>query len=348
MNKDVLRADLKQRGRASMDFLVNLSRGLKDVSQRAARDINEAVPNPETLPNDLDERDAVMNDLTRSSSALRTQSLVGDWHSREHGRIATEAFEELREEIEPDLRQFDEGRTTLTADLDFQAPDYWEGVNFHRTEGGWTGHPYQGFIHGEIIHRKMLDALFPGGIFKQRREIAAKAPRDHYDRILDMGCSSGHFTLALADAYPDAEIYGVDLSLQMLEHLRRVGNANGYAWKLYQRPAEATGFDDNYFDFVGSYILIHELPAVITRAVFKEAFRVLKPGGDMVMSDTTRFVDLDKVNEWRADRTARFGGEPYWREAARLDFAEVARSVGFEDVKAEGQYPHYVIGRKPA
>ena len=348
MNKDVLRADLRQRGRASMDFLVNLSRSLKDVSTRVEKDLSEAVADPEALPEDLDERDAVINDLTRGSAALRAQSLIGDWHSRQHGVIATEAFEELGDGFTADLRALDAGRTTLTIDPDFKAPDYWEGVNFHRTEGGWSGHPYQGFIHGEIIHRKMLNALFPGGIFKQRREIAAKAPRDHYDRILDMGCSSGHFTLALAEVYPDAEIYGVELSLQMLEHLRRVGNAGGHAWKLYQRPAEATGFDDNMFDLVGSYILLHEIPAPIVRAVFEEAFRVLKPGGDMVMSDATRFADLDKISEWRADRSARYGGEPYWRETARLDLAEIARSAGFEDVKAEGKYPHYVIGRKPA
>ena len=66
------------------------------------------------------------------------------------------------------------------------------------------------------------------------------------------------------------------------------------------------------------------------------------------MSDVTRYADLDRLAAWKADRSAKYGGEPFWRESASLDLAEVAREVGFAEARAEGIYPHVLIARKAA
>lgn len=340
---------LKQRGRASVDFLVHLGRGAKDVRKQVEQEIAAAVPDPSMLPDDLDDRDRWMNDAMGSSRAWRVSQAVGEWHSTMHGLIAREAFEEVLPDLAPVIARYQTGgpATLEPATPDEKPPFYWHGVNFHRTAGGWEDHPLQGYIHGEIVHRRLVEAMYPGGIFVQRRTIAAMAPRDTYARILDMGASTGHFTAALQESYPSAQITGVDLSLRALEHAQRVANVHGWPWRLHQRPAERTGFPEASFDLVVSYILLHELPAEAIRAVFAEAFRVLEPGGDMIMSDVTRYADMDRLGVWRADSGARYGGEPYWRESANLDLAEVAREAGFIDVNAIGAYPHVVQGRKP-
>jgi len=345
---------LKQRGRASVDFLVHFGRGSKDVRGAVEAAISAAVPDPEALPEDLDERNRWMEDTLLESRAWRASQAMGEWQAGMHGLIARRAFEEVLPEMEPVIAQY---QTTGPATLEPAKPSevppaYWEGVNFHRTAGGWEDHPLQGYIHGEIVHRKLVDAFYPGGIFRQRRMIAGMAPRDRYERILDMGASTGHFTAALQETYPTAQITGVDLSLRTLEHAQRVANAHGWPWKLYQRPAEQTGFAEGSFDLVASYILLHEIPADVIRAVFAEAFRVLEPGGDMIMSDVTRYADLDRLGVWRADSGALYGGEPYWRESASLDLGEIARDAGFVDVTAGGMapysYPHVVQGKKPS
>lgn len=352
-NEALLDPALRQRGRASVNYLVALGRCLGSLGQEIGNDMARLGVTNETLPDDIDDANAIAIERLSHSSPFRVQQLISEFHSRTSGPITAEAFQEIKPELAPLMRKLDnDGPTTLELGDDFVPPSYWTGIDFHRTTGGWDAFPNAGYVHGELIHKLMVEKLFPGGIFAQRRKVASLAPRRDYDRVLEMGSSTGHYTLALAETFPDAEITGVDVSESALRQARRVGNAKGYAWRLFRRNAEDTGFTQQSFDFVTSYILLHEIPAEAIRAVFAESFRVLKPGGDMLMSDATRYAALDKVGRFKADYGALHGGEPYWRETASLDLAEVARSVGFIDVRSEGvdgaNYPWIVYGRRPA
>ena len=345
---DLQNPRLRQRGRASLDFLALLGKQSGLVREQVARDLDAAGVTAKTLPADIEAAEAVIETALAGSQAYAVQNLLGDWHGRSHGPISAAAFAEILPELQPVLAATLSGPASLTLDPAMPRPDYWDGVEFHRTSGGWDGHPHMGYVHGELIHKKMVDRIFPGGIFGQRRKVAAMAPRDAYRRILDMGCSSGHFTTALQENYPAAAITGIDLSARMLEHALRTANANGWTWQLHQMNAEHTSFADASFDLVTSYIVFHEAPAAAIANIIAEAFRVLEPGGDMLMSDVTRYADLDPVSRWKADRGAALGGEPHWRESASLDFKAMAEAAGFVDVRAEGLYPHVLIGRKPA
>lgn len=345
-----LNPDLKQRGRANMDFLVNLSAGSRDLSKMVSEDIARAAGDVDQLPEDLDERNACMEQNLKESIPFRMQQLLGEWHAQNHGPMAIEAFEEIQAELQEEIESLSSGSSTLELDEDFVAPDYWKDVSFHRT-ATWDGHEHFGYIHGQIVHPKMVGKIIPGGIFKQRRQVAALAPQKDYKRILDIGASTAHFTLALAETYPDAEITGIDPSRRVLEHAQRVANAKGLSWQLIQACGEDTKLESDYFDLVCSYILLHEMPADAIEKMFVEAFRLLQPGGNLLMSDVIRYADMNKLDVWKADRGATYGGEPHWRSSASIDLGKLAEEVGFIDVYAGGvngaPYPYVVTATKP-
>ena len=350
MNDEPMNYDIAQRGRALIDFEVGVRQEANRLLGRAEARLAERGVTAQSLPDDMGERHAVIDGALADFAPFKTQALLGDWNSRQHGLVCEAAFDEIRDDLVPQLDALAHGPTTLTEIPGFVPPRYWSEVWFHRTHGGWDASDYNGFIHGELVHKRFVAKVFPGDIYGFRRSILDQLSRFDHKRILEFGTSSGHYTLALAERFPDAEITGVDPSRRMLEQARRVANQHGYAWKLHVGVGEDTGFADESFDLVTSYAIHHELPPRIIERWFDEARRLLKPGGELLMIDVPRYADLDKLGAWRFDRQAKWAGEPYWRASASLDFGEGAEKAGFEDVRAEGlgptHNPYYVYGRK--
>jgi SAM-dependent methyltransferase len=326
--------ELGQRGRASIDFLVSAAKASARLDPLVREDIAASGVSEETLAEDLDERLAQMEDALAASSAWKVKNLFSEWQSVSHGLIAREAFEEVRPALEPQMDALSEGPTTIETFPHFTAPDYMQDVWIHRTHGGWDGHEHQGLIHAEFVHRRYLTTVFGGNIFDQRGAVLDHLPRKDYRRIFEIGVSSGYHTLGLADAFPSAQISGCDFSRPMLEHAQRVANERQMSWKLYVGCGEETRLPAGSFDLVSSFIILHELPAPKITEVFAEAFRLLEPGGTMIMTDVPPYDQQDKLTTWRYDRAAVYGGEPYWREAGLVDTVAVAKEVGFAEARA--------------
>ena len=54
--------------------------------------------------------------------------------------------------------------------------------------------------------------------------------------------------------------------------------------------AEDTGLPDNYADVVSISLVPHEMPQEATRAMLREAYRIIKPGGAF------SFMDMDPAS----------------------------------------------------
>ena len=344
---------LRQGGRAASDFLSDLAFLSAPLKEQVNADLVARGLDAASMPDDLDERLRVVDAALVDSPAAKAVALIGEWSGSNHGRIAQAAFEEIRAEIEPKLKALQNGPTTLKAYPERPIPEYFRNQGWiHRTTGGWDGHDYQGFVHGELVHRTYVARNYGGRIYEVRRGILKELRNRDPKRIFEIGSSSGNFTLQIQKEFPNAQIVGCDISLRMLEQGQRIGNENGCSWELHQLPGEDTGFESGSFDLVTSFIVIHEVPAAITVRHIQEAFRLLRPGGELLLSDAPRYAALDKAAVRWADYVGIHGGEPFWRDAAMLDLGAAARAAGFVDVRSQGQgegvYPWYVYGKKPS
>ena len=104
--------------------------------------------------------------------------------------------------------------------------------------------------------------------------------------ILDVGCGTGSLALAAARrAGPQAKVFGLDASEQMLDLATRKAQRVDARVTFVQGTVEALPFEDARFDLVFSTLMLHHLPRPARLVCAREARRVLKPGGRFVVSD---------------------------------------------------------------
>lgn len=173
--------------------------------------------------------------------------------------------------------------------------------------------------------------------------------------VLDVGCSIGISTRALAAAFPEAEVTGMDLSPYMLavasvSDKRQLGlNAEGAERRRWvQGKAEDTRLPDASVDLYSAAFTIHELPQHATRALMAEAARVVKPGGVFVMCDNDPKSPVIQ-NLPPALFTLMKSTEPHTDEYYTLDIEQALRDAGFADVVSVRSDPRHrtVVARKP-
>lgn len=122
------------------------------------------------------------------------------------------------------------------------------------------------------------------------------------ERVLEVGCGTGHSLLALAQqVQPEGRVYGIDLSEGMLTRARsRLAQSDVEHAVMLQcgdaahLPFPAESFDALFMSFTLELFDTPELPLVLA-----ECRRVLKPGGRMsVVSLDKKEGMMVKAYEW--------------------------------------------------
>lgn len=112
-------------------------------------------------------------------------------------------------------------------------------------------------------------------------------------RVLDLGCAFGFGTRLLESTY---ETYGHDLSSAYLDRARRTASRSTFTCG----PADHVPYPDAYFDAVLLLDVLEHVPE--TESVIHEISRVVRPGGQLIVSVPNRGVlaALDSLNIYHA------------------------------------------------
>ncbi len=148
-------------------------------------------------------------------------------------------------------------------------------------------------------------------------------------RILDMGCTVGHSTLPYVDAYPDADVFAIDVGAPVLRYAHARAETLGKRVHFSQQNAEHTDFADVSFDLIVSHILLHETSSAAIRAVMRECHRLLKPAGLMLHQEVPQYEGMPPYDAFILDWDTYNNNEPFWGTVHSMDLQKLAESAGF-------------------
>lgn len=153
-------------------------------------------------------------------------------------------------------------------------------------------------------------------------------------RVLDIGCGLGGVDILLVERHGARSVIGIDVEPQLISAAAMLINRRGFGEEVaveLVKPGPLP-FEENYFDVVFSKDALLHIED--KDAFYRDALRVLKPGGRFIASDWLRGGrDDDPLPDSLAA----------WMKATRLDnitFATAARmkaameSAGFSEVEA--------------
>ena len=109
------------------------------------------------------------------------------------------------------------------------------------------------------------------------------------DSVLDVGCGTGAVTLmAKARAGKDGHVYGIDPAPEMIAVARSKAARKGLEIDYRLGVIELLPFPDASMDVVTSSLMVHHLPDDLKVRGLAEIYRVLKPGGCLLVFDFMR------------------------------------------------------------
>jgi ubiquinone/menaquinone biosynthesis C-methylase UbiE len=178
--------------------------------------------------------------------------------------------------------------------------------------GRSVGIDYAGLAEQYAQHRRVHPEVL--------RDLLQEGAIDARSRVLEVGCGTGNYALALESAV-GCQCWGVDPSEEMLAEAR--GRTDGVLFQVGR--AEQLQFSSGFFYLVFSVDVIHHLEDIAH--YFQEACRVLKPGGRICT-----VTDSEWIIRHRQPLAV------YFPESVAVDLARYPRLAELRDLMEEAGF----------
>lgn len=155
--------------------------------------------------------------------------------------------------------------------------------------------------------------------------------------VVDFGCGAGiDVILAAHKLGSSAKVVGVDFVPQMIERAKQAVAEAGLteAVELLVAGMDQLNLPDEFADVVISNCVINLCPD--KEAVYREAFRILKPGGRLAISDIvyTKKTDPQVQERFQSTWSGCVGGA-----IEEASYFEIIRKTGFRQVEVVARRP---------
>lgn len=114
------------------------------------------------------------------------------------------------------------------------------------------------------------------------------------EKILDLGCGTGAFSVYLKQNFKTINLSSVDGSDLMIKVLNKKIAKNKLSINALKGLAENLPYEDNTFDVIYAIFLFSYIPPTIKPSALKEINRVLKSNGKLVIIDIEEQHGLKK------------------------------------------------------
>ena len=235
--------------------------------------------------------------------------------------------------------------------------------NVYTTKGGYMELKKR-IRHGWDISARGYSDLIQEDFYDERKyswldTILENSPQKDDMKILDTGCGPGFFSIILSEAGFD--VTGIDLSSQMIIEAEKNAEAMETDAIFKVMDIQHPDFEDDTFDLIVSRNVVWSLSE--PESAYKNWFRILKPGGRLLVFDGDHLKDLrepegesgnphdiyideykklygkepkcsyskedyEEARGWRRDLPLADKKRPEWDE-------ELCKSIGFVNVKTE-------------
>jgi ubiquinone/menaquinone biosynthesis C-methylase UbiE len=296
------------------------------------------------------------SDLLKSSFYYRASNAIG----RAAQELVWETVGESVERQLPDLveraRPKPGALGSVRTNPEMIMPRYVDAVDIHVMPGNFHTELGEDDVFAGALYDRGVHVFAFGGLGEKNEQLGEaiagwlKENRPEFQprRILDIGCGPGFTTVAWKEAYPDAEVHGVDIGAPQVRYAHARAEAFGVGVHYSQQDGSATDFPDGHFDLVSSMLVTHEMPIPVIQALFAECHRLLAPGG-ITLHDSGGDPLDDPFELLMKSWFGNNANEPFSVSWRSFDFEKALVAAGFppangfcgtrEQVYLKGQLP---------
>tara|TARA_Y100001968_G_scaffold156019_1_gene142524 strand:+ start:777 stop:1838 length:1062 start_codon:yes stop_codon:yes gene_type:complete len=219
-------------------------------------------------------------------------------------------------------------------------PDYYLQNFHHQTDGYLSDHSAE-------IYDLQVEILFNGTADSMRRRVLAPLKRglkrfssesSKKVKVLDIATGTGRTLQQIQSALPDVELYGLDLSGSYLKQASKyLSSRSGDLVQLTKGNAEKMPYPSSSFQALTCVFLFHELPREARQNVLNECYRLLEPGGTLILADSIQIEDSPKFTSIMENFHKIFH-EPYYRDYIVDNIFLRLEKSGFSSISSESHF----------